>query len=103
MALIKMSGTIRTLQDDLETLRLRWPELADALAPIDGLSAVLAWGAAAGLPVREMEIIMQDEYTHDATARRSQVVERLDRVKAKKHGGGAASPSATASATPATK
>lgn len=54
-----------SLQKDIDRLRQRWPELA-ALASIDGLSGVLSWGAAAGLPVGEMEIVTQDEYTHDA-------------------------------------
>lgn len=61
-----MSGTTSNLNDDMETMRLRWPELADELASIDGLSGFLAWGARAGLPVRDVEIITQDEYTHDA-------------------------------------
>lgn len=62
----KMSGTSSNLSDDLVTLRLRWPGLAAELAPIDGLSGVLVWGGEAGLPVRDMQVVTQDEYTHDA-------------------------------------
>jgi hypothetical protein len=51
---------------DLVQIANRWPDLAADLRAVDGLSGVLSWAVAKGLPVNEMDIITQDEYTHDA-------------------------------------
>ena len=51
---------------DLACIKTRWVELAQGLAKVDGLSEVMKWALEVGLHVAEMEIITQDEYTHDA-------------------------------------
>lgn len=55
-----------TLSADLAHLAIGHPDLAASLARIDGLSALLVWGDKNGLPVANIEIVVQDEYTHDA-------------------------------------
>jgi hypothetical protein len=52
-------------------LARRYPDLAVSLSGVDGLSGLLDWGARAGLAVGEIEIVTQDEYTHDAAPRRT--------------------------------
>jgi hypothetical protein len=51
---------------DLACIKSRWPDLIQGLLGVDGLSDVMKWAVGAGLPVAEMEILAQDEYTHDA-------------------------------------
>lgn len=55
-----------TLTADLAHLARAHPDLAASLAGIDGLSGALQWGVREGLNVAAIEIIIQDEYTHDA-------------------------------------
>lgn len=55
-----------SLTDDRRRLSQAHPDLAASLGGIDGLSALLVWGKDNGLPVAAIEIVVQDEYTHDA-------------------------------------
>lgn len=61
-----MATMLDTLTADLAHLSSAYPELAASLVGIDGLSGVLQWGVRMGLSVAAIEIIVQDEYTHDA-------------------------------------
>ena len=57
---------MNTLVDDLAALAGRDPALSASLAGIDGLSELLRWAAREDLPAVDLEIIAQDEFTHDA-------------------------------------
>lgn len=51
--------------DDITVLRLRHPQLADELASFHTLENVLAWMHACGLPLGSLDLVFQDEYSHD--------------------------------------
>lgn len=55
-----------SLSAELAVLEAKHPDLAASLRGVDGLSGLLQWGHRVGLPVEDIEIIVQDEYTHDA-------------------------------------
>ena len=51
---------------DIDCVRERWATLARGLEHVDGLTDVMNWAMGSGLPVADMDIVTQDEYTHDA-------------------------------------
>jgi hypothetical protein len=49
----------------LQTLRECDPALAEELAPLCGLEGVLGWIKRRGLPLASLDMVTQDEYSHD--------------------------------------
>ena len=49
----------------LSRLRESEPRLADALATVTSLEKVLAWLSSAGVALGHLDLITQDEYSHD--------------------------------------
>lgn len=54
-----------TYADTIERLRTAEPELADQLAPIHTLEKLLDWFRSNGLALNQLDLITQDEYSHD--------------------------------------
>jgi hypothetical protein len=52
-------------QDYVERLRADEPELAGELAPFHTLESVLPWMDSRGLPLASVDVVFQDEYSHD--------------------------------------
>ena len=42
------------------------PALGDQLARLPNLNAILKWAPTAGVPLAGMDLLQQDEYSHDA-------------------------------------
>lgn len=42
------------------------PALGEQLARLPNLNAIMKWAETTGIPLAEMELIQQDEYSHDA-------------------------------------
>lgn len=51
--------------DDIQILTEQEPELARQLAGFHSLEKVLTWMRARGLPLDALDVIAQDEYSHD--------------------------------------
>ena len=51
--------------DSLAQLRAAEPELAAELAGFHTLEKLLGWFTARGLPVARLDLVAQDEYSHD--------------------------------------
>jgi hypothetical protein len=49
----------------LKTLKMGHPALAEEVAPFNTLENVLAWMSQRGLPLGSLEIVAQDEFSHD--------------------------------------
>jgi hypothetical protein len=52
-------------QDHVEALRNSWPELATEIASCRTLQSVMPWMERRGIPLGSVEIVFQDEYSHD--------------------------------------
>ncbi len=52
-------------RDYISQLRTRDPNLASALAEFTSLEQVLSWMQAAGLPLANIDVLAQDEYSHE--------------------------------------
>jgi hypothetical protein len=53
------------LNDHLRRLAESDPALAAELAPLRGLEGIFRWMESRGLPLGELELIAQDEFSHD--------------------------------------
>jgi hypothetical protein len=52
--------------ETVELLRPTHPDLASEMAPFNTLENVLAWMKKRGISLGALELIAQDEYSHDA-------------------------------------
>jgi hypothetical protein len=51
--------------DHVEALREEWPDLAAEITGFRTLESVMAWMARRDIPLGSVEIVFQDEYSHD--------------------------------------
>ena len=54
-----------TYPDDLKALRSADAQLADELSSIASLEKLLPWLQRNGIPLDQLDLVTQDEYTHD--------------------------------------
>lgn len=54
-----------TLEESLRLLAEQDPELSQAIGPFTSLEEVLRWCATVGASVADIEVVPQDEFSHD--------------------------------------
>ncbi|HJZ56739.1 MAG TPA: hypothetical protein VKE74_17360 [Gemmataceae bacterium] len=52
--------------EQLAALTATDPGLVEQLARLQNLAAILKWAPTAGVPLAEIDLVQQDEYSHDA-------------------------------------
>jgi hypothetical protein len=52
-------------QDHVQSLSDNWPELAQEIAPYHTMENVMKWMNARGIPLADMDLVQQDEFSLD--------------------------------------